>query len=470
LLIHHSERVLQPITEGPPLADEWLEDDEVVFRQSQREERAASMLHQREAGMDRLEPSTSNSRTRSDGTTVRHSEGENLRSVFDAELMELPTPPPMESSIVSPLISPPQQPAAPSPTPTSPRRVRISQALFRTQPIVSTRSGRISRPPTHLSPEPSKQSYNNKTYFFLHCSLAQAFNAMEDILKDPDTNRLDGVHPMAYASKPTSEDNPRYHEAMVGPHKEEFCEAMRKEIDELTKQRTWEVVDRPKNKTVLPGTWAFKIKRYPDGRVRKYKARFCVRGDRQTDGIDAFDTYAPVVQWSTVRLMMTMSSVLGLKSVQVDYNNAFAQARLKEPVYVEIPRGFLTSNGGVKVLKLHSSLYGLRQAAERWYDKLSRGLTKRGFKQSKIDPCLFFHGKMICLIYVDDCLFFARKESDIHSMIKDLRAEFDLVVEDDVSTYLGIKIKSLEDGRIEMSQPYLIERILDATGMTQCNT
>ncbi|MGH7954661.1 MAG: reverse transcriptase domain-containing protein, partial [Gloeomargaritales cyanobacterium] len=355
------------------------------------------------------------------------------------------------------------------PTPT--RRVGIGDALFRSPPVISTRSGRVSRAPQRLSPEPSKKRYGCESYFTSHyCSLAQAFVTMEDILKDPETNQLDGIHPMAFASKPTNEDNPRYHEAMAGSHKEEFCEAMRREIEELTKQKTWEVVERPKDKPVLPCTWAFKIKRYPDGRIRKHKARFCVRGDKQVDGIDAFDTYAPVVQWSTVRLMMTMSSVVGLKSVQVDYNNAFAQARLKEPVYIEVPRGFRTNNDGNKVLKLNSSLYGLRQAAERWFDKLSNGLKKRGFRQSSVDPCLFFHDKMICLIYVDDCLFFARDETNIQRMIKDLRQEFDLVVEDDVSTYLGIKIKAASDGRIEMTQPYLIERILEATGMKDCNS
>jgi hypothetical protein len=31
---------------------------------------------------------------------------------------------------------------------------------------------------------------------------------------------------------------------------------------------------------ILPSTWAFKLKRFPDGLAKKYKARFCVRGDR----------------------------------------------------------------------------------------------------------------------------------------------------------------------------------------------
>ncbi|MGH3054234.1 MAG: reverse transcriptase domain-containing protein, partial [Gaiellaceae bacterium] len=208
------------------------------------------------------------------------------------------------------------------------------------EPLITTRSGRVSRPVQRLSPDAKKKRYDNETYFSAHCSLAEAFASMEELLTDPVSQLADAIHPMAYASKPRSEDTPLYHEAMRGQYKEDFLQAMQNEIDELTKQKTWDIVPRPSDHTVLPGTWAYKVKRYPDGRVRKFKARFCVRGDKQVDCVNCFDTYAPVVSWSTVRLMMTMSMVLGLKSKQVDYNNAFAQARLKKPVYVEIPRDF----------------------------------------------------------------------------------------------------------------------------------
>ncbi len=52
----------------------------------------------------------------------------------------------------------------------------------------------------------------------------------------------------------------------------------------------WEYVKQMPDMNMLPSTWAFKIKRYPDGRVKKFKARFCARGDRQKEGIDYFDT------------------------------------------------------------------------------------------------------------------------------------------------------------------------------------
>ena len=66
----------------------------------------------------------------------------------------------------------------------------------------------------------------------------------------------------------------------------------------------WDEVKREEWMNALPGTWAFKIKRFPDGLVRKLKSRWCCRGDRQVKDVDFFDTYAPVVKWTTVRSLL----------------------------------------------------------------------------------------------------------------------------------------------------------------------
>jgi hypothetical protein len=54
----------------------------------------------------------------------------------------------------------------------------------------------------------------------------------------------------------------------------------------------WGVVERLPSMNVFPTTWALKLTRYPDGSVRKYKARFCAIGHRQIDceGVDFFET------------------------------------------------------------------------------------------------------------------------------------------------------------------------------------
>ncbi len=114
---------------------------------------------------------------------------------------------------------------------------------------------------------------------------------------------------------------------------------------------------------VLPSTWAFKIKSYPDGRVKKFKARLCARDDRQTEGVDYFKTWAPVVQWSTVRIVMILAIKLNLISIQCDITAAFSHGRVPptEMIYVHQPRGFNRGNGD-EVLRLKQTLYGLKQS------------------------------------------------------------------------------------------------------------
>ena len=71
---------------------------------------------------------------------------------------------------------------------------------------------------------------------------------------------------------------------------------------------------RLRRANILASTWAFKNKRYPDGILKKFKARFFVRGVQQVDGLDVFETFAPVVAWITVRLLLILSMILNLET------------------------------------------------------------------------------------------------------------------------------------------------------------
>ena len=148
---------------------------------------------------------------------------------------------------------------------------------------------------------------------------------------------------LAACTSKYNEDSPSWNMAVNGPFQEEFHQAMEVELNTLENEmESWELVPRTSEMHVLPSTWAFKIKRFPDGLVKKFKARFCVRGDRQKEGIDYFETWSPVARWETVRTMMVLAAKLNLKSAQCDITAAFLHARLKpnEEIYASQPRGF----------------------------------------------------------------------------------------------------------------------------------
>ena len=123
------------------------------------------------------------------------------------------------------------------------------------------------------------------------------------------------------------------------------------EIETLERIQAWTVVSCTNNITnILPSTWAFKVKCYPDGSVKNFKGRFCAQGNKQIQGVDFFETYSPVVQWTTIRLMLVLECNLGLCSMQGNITCDFLHASLGEveAVYIEMPQGFqqYDSRGG----------------------------------------------------------------------------------------------------------------------------
>ena len=163
---------------------------------------------------------------------------------------------------------------------------------------------------------------------------------------DPFTNEVDSLpidimsSPCALKAKASNDpDLPNERTALQGPDSDKYFCAMDKEIKCLQDMGTWEVVrrcDMPSDTKTIPGCWSFRCKRYPDGRIQKYKARFCVRGDLMEKGVHFDNTYSPAVLWSTIRTMLCFASSLNLHSRSIDFQNAFCQAEQKTPLYIEL--------------------------------------------------------------------------------------------------------------------------------------
>jgi hypothetical protein len=89
------------------------------------------------------------------------------------------------------------------------------------------------------------------------------------------SNLLDYLNSAALATVANKEDNPTFKEAMAGPDAGGFISAMEAEIVTLIELDIFEIVNRDITmKVLLSGVWALKRKRYPDGSIRKLKARY----------------------------------------------------------------------------------------------------------------------------------------------------------------------------------------------------
>lgn len=75
---------------------------------------------------------------------------------------------------------------------------------------------------------------------------------------------------------------------------------MDEEKTSLLKDQTWELEDLPAGQLVVSCRWIFKSKLQPDGTIKRYKARLVARGFSQTQDLDYFETFSPVVRYESV--------------------------------------------------------------------------------------------------------------------------------------------------------------------------
>lgn len=264
-----------------------------------------------------------------------------------------------------------------------------------------------------------------------------------------------------------------YKEAMSSSHKKEFVDAMMKEISNHTKRNHWTYCRKSSvpYSQILRSTWTFRIKRdRSTGDIKKFKARFCADGRSQEEGVNYFETYAPVVKWNTIRSCLTMSIIHSWHTRAIDFEQAYTQADCDVDIFLHLPAGFRAKSKEKYVLKLLKNLYGLKQGGYNFHEKLKAELTssKRGFIQSESDPCAFYKKGIIVLCYVDDCLIFAQDSKAIDDLYHSLKEDFICTDEGEADGYLGVEIKS-EDGIMTLKQPQLIKRIIELMKLRDAN-
>ena len=68
--------------------------------------------------------------------------------------------------------------------------------------------------------------------------------------------------------------------------------------------------------------------------------------------------------------------------------------------------------------KLLRNVYGQKQSGKVWANFLSDNLFKFGSKRNNIDKCIFYRGKQVFLVYVDDGIFVSLDGTSIDGAIK----------------------------------------------------
>lgn len=253
-----------------------------------------------------------------------------------------------------------------------------------------------------------------------------------------------------------------YAEAAKDPR---WMEAMQNEIQALEDNKTWKLVELPKDKKAIGCRWVYKIKYKADGKVERFKARLVAKGYNQKEGFDYQETFSPVVKMATVRSVVSIAAANHWQIHQMDVYNAFLQGDLYEEVYMNPPEGFSGNTGNNQVCRLFKSLYGLKQASRQWNIKFTTTLTDSGFQQSTRDYSLFTKRKddklMVILIYVDDLLLTGNDSNMIQETKEILQHAFKIKDLGELRYFLGLEFGRNKDGILIHQRKYALELIAD---------
>jgi hypothetical protein len=164
---------------------------------------------------------------------------------------------------------------------------------------------------------------------------------------------------------------------------------MQEEMKAFHKNQTWDLVKLPNEKNVMGCKWVFTIKHKADGSVKRYKAKLVTKGFTQTYGIDYEETFAPVANMNSIRVLLFIATNLDWPLYQFDVKNTFLHGDLEDEVYMEIPSRLEDSSSVGNMCKLKKALYGLKQSTREWFERFFRAMQRFGYKQSQVDHTLF---------------------------------------------------------------------------------
>jgi hypothetical protein len=273
----------------------------------------------------------------------------------------------------------------------------------------------------------------------------------------------------AYMTKLLDEEPTTFEEAVK---KEQWKEAMAEEHQSIMRNEVWEIVPRPKEKSIVTSKWVYKIKHAVDGSVDKYKEIFVARGFSQKEGEDYDKIFAPVARYTSIRTIISLVASMGWNLHQMDVKTTFLKGAIEEEVYIEQPQGFEVHSRDNHVCRLKKFLYGLKQAPRAWYARMDSYLTRLGFSKSHADPNLYYkvvnNAPVILLLYVDD-IFITGEESLIIQCKKDLASEFDMKDLGLMHYYLGLEVWQ-KRGEVFLGQGKYEIKILQKFGMMDCKS
>ena len=293
---------------------------------------------------------------------------------------------------------------------------------------------------------------------------------------DPDAEIPPDFLVHTYAARSHGPDNPTVTKALSSVDRDDWREAIIHEVKiNLIQSGTLVPIDQtPPGALMSWITFVLKRKRKQD-REDRFKARGCYRGDLLEKGYA--ETYSPTVSPVTCSTLQQIAVIDEMNQALVDTVGAFLVQDYPDeaPVLCVKLDAKIAAICGLpprQVYRVRKYIYGIPDAGRAYYKAYSKTLIDSGYKQSKLDPCLFFriYGPKDLLwawIHVDDTWVAASRPELVDQFVTNVEGRFE-VTREPVDNYLGVHYETLSDGSVRKTQPKLLESMFEKYQTVDC--
>jgi hypothetical protein len=194
-----------------------------------------------------------------------------------------------------------------------------------------------------------------------------------------------------------------------------------------------------------------------DGR---HKARMVAGGHLTPIPIES--VYSGVVSLRSLRIVVFLAELNGLKLWGADIGNAYLEANTKEKVFIVAGPEFAELEG--HVLVINKALYGLRSSGLRWHERFADTLRGLGFTASKADSDVWMREKSnvyeYIAVYVDDIAVAAHDPGAIIHLLKE-KYKYKLKGVGPLEYHLGCTFERDKDGTLSYHPKKYISRMME---------
>ena len=105
---------------------------------------------------------------------------------------------------------------------------------------------------------------------------------------------------------------------------------MIEEYKSIMKNDVWEIMPKPKEKSMVTSKWVYKIKHAADGSMDKYKSSSVARGFSQKEGEDYEETFPHISIYTSITTIMSLVASMRWSLHQMDVNTTLLNGEIEE--------------------------------------------------------------------------------------------------------------------------------------------